>query len=106
MFTSSDKENSITKNIKVIEWLKADLLASLSAVFKAMIKGSEQKILDALASLIITTYILGRRLGITFGRLDLKIQSKLRNNIEDDHQMERWYGDLTALMRYLSEKKR
>jgi len=106
VFKSPNQENSIAKNIKVIEWLKADILASLSAVFKGMAKGSEEKILDALASLIITTYVLGRRLGITFARLDFKIQSKLRKNIEEDHEVERWYGDLTELLHYLSEKKR
>lgn len=106
IFKSPNQENSIAKNIKLIEWLKADMLASLSAVFKGMVKGSEDKILDGLASLIITTYILGRRLGITFARLDFKIQSKLRRNIEDDHQVERWYGDLTELLHYLTEQKK
>lgn len=106
MFPSPNQERGIAKNIKVIEWLKADILASLSALFKAMVKGSEERLLDALASLVITTYVLGRRLGIAFSRLDLKIQSKLRQNIDHDHEVERWYGDLTELLQYWSDKKR
>ncbi|MEG6617249.1 MazG-like family protein [Peptococcaceae bacterium 1198_IL3148] len=105
MFPSPNQDSRIAQNIKIIDWLKADLLASLSALFKAMVKGSEERILDALASLIITTYVLGRRLGISFSRLDIKINSKLRQSIEDDHQVERWYGDLTDLLQYQAEKR-
>jgi hypothetical protein len=106
MLPSPNQDSGIAKSIKLIEWLKADLLASLSALFKAMVKGSEERILDALASLIITTYVLGRRLGISFARLDIKVESKLRQGIEDNHELERLYGDLTNLLQYQSEKKR
>ncbi|MBO8137145.1 MAG: MazG-like family protein [Desulfotomaculum sp.] len=100
MFPSPNQDSGIAKNIRVIEWLKADILASLAALFKAMVKGSEEKLLDALASLVITAYILGRRLGINFSRLDLKIESKLRQGIDDGHEVERWYGDLSQLLEY------
>lgn len=100
------QESGIAKNIKVIDWLKADLITSVSALFKSMLKGSEELLLDALASLVITCYILGRRLGINFPRLDLKVEAKLRQGIDEDHEMERWYGDLSTLLNYLAEKKR
>ncbi|BAF61070.1 MAG: hypothetical protein HPY89_12825 [Pelotomaculum sp.] len=101
-----NQESGIAKNIKVIEWLKADLITSVSALFKAMLRGSEERLLDALAGLVITCYILGRRLGINFPRLDLKVEAKLRQGIDDDHEVERWYGDLSSLLNYLVEKKR
>ncbi|MBM7856102.1 hypothetical protein JOC37_002527 [Desulfohalotomaculum tongense] len=100
MFPSPGNDSGIAKNLRIIEWLKADILTSLSALFKAMVKGSEERLLDALASLVITSYILGRRLGINFSRLDLKIEHKLRQGIDDDHEVERWYGDLSELLQY------
>lgn len=100
------QEGGIAKNIKVIEWLKADLLTSLSALFKSMLRGSEDLILDALASLVITCYVLGRRLGINFPRLDLKIEAKLRQGIDENHEVEKWYGDISNLLNYLVDKKR
>ena len=105
MFLSS-QEGGIAKNIKVIEWLKADLITSLAALFKSMLKGSEELLLDALSSMIVTCYILGRRLNVNFSRLDLKVEAKIRQGIDDDHEVERWYGDLSALLNYLVEKKR
>ncbi|MDD3652660.1 MAG: MazG-like family protein [Desulfotomaculaceae bacterium] len=103
---SDRQESGIVKNIKVVEWLKADLLTSLSVLFKSMLRGSEDLILDALASLVVTCYILGRRLGITFTRLDLRIEEKLLRSIEEDHEMEKWYGDISNLLNYLVDKKR
>ena len=106
MFPSSNDNNGIAKNIRTIEWLKADIVTSFSALFKAMVKGSEDKVVDALASLIITSYVLGRRLGINFSRLDLKIESKLRQGIEEKHEVEDCYGDLSELLQYQVKKKR
>ncbi|MFA4884711.1 MAG: MazG-like family protein [Desulfotomaculaceae bacterium] len=102
----ANQEGGIAKNIKVIEWLKADLITSVSALFKSMLRGSEELILDALASLLINCYVLGRRLGINFSRLDLKVEVKLRQGIDEDHEVERWYGDLSTLLNYLVDKKR
>ena len=100
------QEGGIAKNIKVIEWLKADLITSVSALFRSMLKSSEDHLLDALASLLVTCYVLGRRLGINFSRLDLRVEAKLRQGIDEDHELERWYGDLSALLNYLVDKKR
>lgn len=95
----------VAKNIRLIEWLKADMLTSLSALFKSMVKGSESLLLDALASLVIGCYVLGRRLGINFTRLDLKIEAKLREGIESGHEVEKCYGDLSRLLNYFLDKK-
>lgn len=90
----------ITKNIRIIEWIKAELIGSISLVFKAMIKGSEEKIIDALSSIVIMAYILGKRLGINFSQLDVNIESKLKQGIEAEHEVEKWYGDFSSLLNH------
>lgn len=102
----SQQENAIARNIKLIEWLKADILSSLSALFKSMIKGKEDQMLDALASLVMGCYVLGQRLGISFARLDTKIEAKIQDSIVEGHEVEKWYGDLSSLRGYLTNKKR
>ena len=101
-----DQGVDIARNIRVIEWLKTELLGTVSALFKAMIKNSDEAIEDALASMVITIYVLARRLGISFAQLDIRVESKLRNAIKDKHEVEDWYGDLTAFLRYRGDKKR
>ena len=93
----------ITKNIRTIEWIKAEMIGSVSAVFKAMIKGSEEKIIEALSTLIVMAYVLGRRLGISFAQMDVHIESKLKQGIEGEHEVEKWYGDFSALLQYKSK---
>lgn len=101
-----DFDVDITKNIRVIEWLKVELVASIGTLLKAILKGSEELLLDSLANTVIVVYILGKRLGLNFAQLDIKIESKLKNNIDENHEVEKWYGDLSALLRYWGSKKR
>ncbi|PKM47411.1 MAG: hypothetical protein CVV03_03570 [Firmicutes bacterium HGW-Firmicutes-8] len=101
-----DQGVDIARNIRVIEWLKTELLGTVSALFKAMMKNSDEAIEDALASMVITIYVLARRVGISFAQLDIRVESKLRNAIKDKHEVEDWYGDLTAFLSYRGDKKR
>lgn len=96
----------IARNIRVIEWLKTELVSTVAALFKAMIKNSEEAIEDALASIIVTVYVIARRLGVSFAQLDIRVESKVRNGIREKHEIEDWYGDLSAFLRYLGDKKR
>lgn len=96
----------IARNIRVIEWLKTELISTVAALFKAMVKNSEEAIEDALASMVVTVYVLARRVGVSFAQLDVRIESKIKNAISEKHEVEDWYGDLTALLKYLGDKKR
>ena len=99
-------EAEITKNIKVVEWLKADLINSTAALYKGMLRSNEDRWLDALAGIIITCYVLSGRLGAGFSRLDVKIEAKLRQGIEEEHEMEIWYKDLSGLLGHLVNKRK
>ncbi|MGI6036598.1 MAG: MazG-like family protein [Limnochordia bacterium] len=102
----SKPDVDIARNLRTIEWLKVELLGSLAALFKALLSDSEERILDALANLMVGSYILARRLGISFSRLGTKVQNKVKANIEQDHEIEKWYGDFSALLHYLENDKR
>lgn len=101
-----DFDVDITKNIRVIEWLKVELVATVGNLLRAILKGSEELLLDSLANTIIVIYVLGKRLGLNFAQIDIEIESKLKNNIDDNHEVEKWYGDLSALLRYWGSQKR
>ncbi|MHB8157148.1 MAG: MazG-like family protein [Desulfocucumaceae bacterium] len=102
----SSSGSDIAKNIKVIEWLKADLLSSVAALYKGMLRGSEEKLLDALSGIIITCYVLGRRIGYNFSKVDVAVEAKLRQGIQESHEVEKRYGDLTLFLAYLVDRKR
>ena len=87
----------IARNIKTIEWLKAELVSGVAVFFRGLVKNTEEAIIDGLANIIITCFILGNRLGISFSRLDIKIENKIKANIEQDHEIEQWYGDFSSV---------
>lgn len=104
--TPGGGEPDIARNIRVVEWLKADLITSISALYKSMLRGSEERLLDALSGIIVTCYVLGRRMGFTFSRLDLAVEAKLKQGVGESHEVEKWYGDLSMLLAYLVDRKR
>ena len=94
----------VGRNIKIIEFLKCELLNSVSAVFEAIFKGSkegQQMITEGLANIILVTYSLAKRLGIEYSNIDKKVQEKARLHILEDHHLEKWYGDLSSLHQHL-----
>lgn len=106
---SFNKNVDITKNIKVIEWLKSEILSAVAALFELLVKGvnnSQEAILDVIANIILVTYLLGRRLGFTFEKIDQKLESKARLGIVEEHKIEKWYGDLSKLLEYLKRNRK
>lgn len=103
---SMKSQVDIAKNIRVIEWLKAELVESVAILFKALLRTGDEAVSDCLATIIITTYILGKRVGVSFPHIDLKVESKLRFSINEAHEVEKWYGDLSALLGYLENRKK
>lgn len=99
------KDNvDIGRNIKMIEFLKCELLNSVSAVFETLLQGSkdgQQMLIEGLANIILATYTLGKRLGIDYETVDRKVQEKTRLHILEDHHLEKWYGDLSSLHKHI-----
>jgi len=99
------KEIDITTNLKIVEWLKAELVDTVAVLLKSLLKAGNDATVDALATLIIIAYILGRRVGISFQLIEMRVKHKLNSSINDAHEIEQWYGDLTQLQKYLENKE-
>lgn len=94
------------RGIKTLEWLKAELLAAVSDLFRGMLRGTEELVLDSLAHIVLACYLMARRLGFGYTRLDLKIEDQVRVHLRAGHEVERWYGDLSALLRHLRDSRK
>ncbi|MEG6584387.1 MazG-like family protein [Dendrosporobacter sp. 1207_IL3150] len=98
-------ESEILRKMRLIEWLKAELVANVGQLYQAMAKNSEQAIKDGLANVIISCFILGRRLGINFADLDEAIITRLNQNIKRENDVEKWFGDFSEYQRHLRNKR-
>ena len=97
------RDINITKNIRIIEWLKSELLTSVAGLFTAFSNNTavvQEAVLSAISNIIIVAYLLAKRIGIDFAQLDLKISSKLKLEIEENHELEKSFGDLSSLVKH------
>lgn len=108
MRMDNEKELDITKNLKVIEWLKSEILLSVAELFRMLARGarvSSDSLADCLASMIIASYLLGKRLGIHFSVIEQKIANKIRLGILEEHEIEKDYGDLSELRQHIKANR-
>jgi len=92
------------KNIKVIDWLKTEILGQTSNLFKSLQYANQHLVLDSLSSLVALSYVMSCRMGFTYKDLDQAVIQKLKDLIREGHQLEEWYGDLSKLDEYLSKR--
>jgi hypothetical protein len=93
----------ITRNLRLIESLKSDLLLAVSNLYNEMASENCEDIrdvaLDTLSDTIIISYLLSRRLGLDYPAMEKQISSKIRLGILQEHESEKYFGDLSALSR-------
>ena len=97
-------EIDIARNVRAIEWLEAELVHETGSLFHALIKNSEEAALDSLSAVVISAYLLAKRLGYGFARLDNKVRSRLQANLEQDHELEQWYGDISEFLQHMRDQ--
>ena len=103
-----DRNSDVTKNVKIIEWMKKELILSVGDVFDLIFKGVkplDEALQHTLANIIIITYLLAKRLGISFSEIDYKIKEKIRIGIDQNHGVESWYGDFSNLKKHMENRE-
>lgn len=101
-----DNQIDITRNVKIIEWLKSELLTDVANLFKALVNGFREEVsetlADTIANIILICYLLGKRFGINYRTIEMKIDSKIRLGLVENHDVEKYYGDLSELSKHLN----
>ena len=95
-----------TNPIKIAN--KSEILMSVSELFNILFKGvksADEALQDILANIIMITYLLAKRLGISFNEIDYRIKEKTSLGIKEDHSIEKWYGDLTNLKNHIENRE-
>lgn len=110
MVNRKGSEVDVTRNIKIIEGLKSQILTEIAALFRSLVSGfkedAREETGDAAANIIIITFLLAKRLGINYNAIGLKIQNKIRNGIINEQDEEKYYKDLSELAKYLNNDRK
>ena len=103
-----ERGSDITKNVKIIEWIKNEILMNVSDLFNLLFKGVksiDDSLQNSIANIIMLSYLLGKRLGISFEDIDYKIKEKTKQGIKDEHSIETWFGDLSNLEKHIDNRE-
>lgn len=72
-------ELDITRNIRLTGYLEADIISGISEMYKRIaLHGDSGCVTEALADVIIKTYMLSDVLGIGYTNVDMKIKEILK----------------------------
>lgn len=91
-----------TRNLRSLEWAKAELVSDGAQVMRSLVEGDEDEALLGLADTVMVAYLLARRLGIPYQRVSQRVRMRVEELIASNHEIEEWYGDLSALGRHLA----
>ena len=103
-----ERGSDITKNVKIIEWIKNEILMSVSELFNLLFKGVkpiDDVFQNVIANIIMLSYLLGKRLGISFDEIDYIIKEKTKQGIHEEHSVETWFGDLSDLQKHIDNRE-
>ncbi len=95
---------TLTKNLRAIEWLKAELVDNLGTLFKGLAKNNSELVLNSLASLVISGYFLGKRLGVSYQKLDNAITNRLVATQVQGYEIEECVDEAVALEQFWQRK--
>ncbi|HLS52671.1 MAG TPA: MazG-like family protein [Tissierellaceae bacterium] len=102
-----NKNIDIIKNMKTVEWLKAELLTNIAYLHKVLVNNEDntrEDLEDIISNIILETYILGKRLGLEYENIDQALKENIKINLIQEHKIEKWYGDLSKLLNHIDSR--
>ena len=99
-------EVDVVKALKAIEELKVEMLKAQWTFQQGTVNGSEPEMLQGLADVVALSYLLTRRLGFDFSKLDRTLLQRLEDwKTNDKIKLETQWGDLSLLISYLAPEE-
>ncbi|HZK85649.1 MAG TPA: MazG-like family protein [Desulfosporosinus sp.] len=96
-------EVDVVKGLRAIDELKVNLIQAQWLIQHGTLSGSEDEMIQGLADIIGMSYLLSRRLGFDFSRLDRMLLQRLEGmKSTDEMNLEKHWGDLSLLLSYLA----
>jgi len=94
----------ITKNIRLIETLKSQLLTDIAQLYSNLAENNSQKrkLSDIISDFMITAYLLSEKLGVGYNAVEMNMINKLKLTVINEDDI--LYDDALKLLRYLHRK--
>ena len=100
-----ERNIDIASNVHMIEILKAQIASETANIFNAALKADgKEDLVDAVANVILLSYVLGRRFGADYEDIDKRVEDKAKIGILDEHKLEKDYKDLSTLKKRIAKR--
>ncbi len=103
-----NKDIDIIKNMRTVEWLKAQLISTVADLYGTLANGelnTKENLQDVISNLILESLLLGKRLGLTYENMVLALKENIKMNLIEEHKIEKSYGDLSILLKFIEENR-
>jgi hypothetical protein len=99
-------EVDVVKGLKAIEELKVELLKAQCTFQQGTVSGSDAEMIQGLADMVSISYLLTRRMGFDFSKLDRSLMQRLEEwKTQDKVKLETQWGDVSLLISYLAPEE-
>ncbi|KMT21781.1 MazG-like family protein [Clostridium cylindrosporum] len=98
----------IIGNMNTIDGYKTYLIGFVADLFATMNKSKgntayNDEIIDEVADIIICSYLISKRIGISYDKIDKRIMDKLKVGLLEDNGADRLCQDYTSLISYIRD---
>ncbi len=102
-------EINIANNIKAIELIQVEILQNITDLYGDLVAEADsenrERLIQDGARLLIQTYLLCSRLGISPKEVEEEMTEMLKDGVEKQHLLERRFGDLSGLLKHLEVRR-
>ena len=93
----------VSRSLRIVETLKSELLEGIATLYRHLadpvLEDTRDVAADTLSEMIVIGYLLGKRLGVDYSRMDRHISKKIRLGLINENEIEKYFGDLSELAR-------
>lgn len=98
----------ISTNMKAVDVIKSEILSEVSSLYRTLAECDEvegyESVSRSIATIIAMDYILAKRLGIGFGAIDNEMNNLLTMAVDNNHELELEFSDMSELRKYISKR--
>ncbi|MBQ7574838.1 MAG: hypothetical protein IJT23_11390 [Clostridia bacterium] len=99
---------AISTNMRAIDTIKSEILSEVANLYRNLAACDEidgfDGVREGLATIIAMDYLLAKRLGIGFSAIDGCINELLNIAIDNNHELELEFSDMSELKKYINNR--
>lgn len=94
------KNINVARSLRLLETMKSSLLSDVAGLYEDMVKmnlGNQVEISDRFSDIILTSYLLGKQLGVSYNVVEKRLEKKIRLCLLEERAGSMFSAELSEL---------